>query len=346
MLKYILKCLLIFHIILLFYSCSFDGSIYKGPVSDHFDGEMFHNIDSSHTHSTWDLLRFLLFSSKGEWDDWWDEKPGPKPTERINDDSLVVTFINHATFLIQTNGINILTDPLWSELVSPVPIVGMERHRPPGIRFEDLPPIDIVLVSHNHYDHLDVPTLIRLKEKSNPLIIVPLGNKELLDEEGLTNSLELDWWQDFIFGNKQKITFVPARHFSMRGIYDRNKTLWGGFVIETASGPIYFAGDTGFGIHFKQIFEKFGSMRLAFLPIGPIEPRWFFGDVHTSPEEALEAHNILKAKTSLAIHWGTFSQGGDNMLDAPREIKILREKEWKNHGEFIIPMHGRRIVIK
>ncbi|OGU17450.1 MAG: hypothetical protein A2X61_08960 [Ignavibacteria bacterium GWB2_35_12] len=342
----ILKYIIIFQFILFFSSCSFDGSRYKGPVSDHFDGEKFHNIDSSSSHSTWDLLRFLLFSSKGDWDDWWNEKPGPKPSERITADSLVVTFINHATFLIQTNGINILTDPVWSELVSPVPVIGMERHRPPGIRFEDLPPIDIVLVSHNHYDHMDIPTLLMLKEKFNPLIIVPLGNKGTLVDEGLENSIELDWWQEYLFKNKNKITFVPSRHFSMRGISDRNNTLWGGYVIETESGPIYFAGDTGFGIHFKQIFDKFGPIRLSLLPIGPIEPRWFFGDVHTSPGEALEAHKILKSRKSIAMHWGTFSQGGDNMLDAVRELKLFREKEGITSQEFMIAMHGRGIVIK
>jgi L-ascorbate metabolism protein UlaG (beta-lactamase superfamily) len=334
-------------ILLIIVSCStFDGPSYKGPVSNHFDGERFYNLDTSHSYSTWDLIDFLLFSKKGDWDDCWNEQPGPRPADRVVGDSLVVTFINHATFLIQTNGINILTDPLWSELVSPVPIVGMERHRPAGIRFEDLPPIDIVLISHNHYDHLDIPTLVRLKEKYNPQFVVPIGNKELMLEEELNNTVELDWWQEYVFNNKHKITLVPARHFSMRGIYDRNTTLWGGFVIETVLGPVYFAGDTGFGIHFKQIFDKFGPVRLALLPIGPIEPRWFFGDVHISPDEAIEAHKILKSKTSIAMHWGTFSQGSDNMLDAPRELKHFREKELKNFGDFIVPMHGRRIVIK
>ncbi|MBI5324749.1 MAG: MBL fold metallo-hydrolase [Ignavibacteriae bacterium] len=295
---------------------------------------------------SWDLIKFLLFTEKGDWDDWWNEKPGPKPEERVFGDSVVVTFVNHATFLIQTNGINILTDPIWSELASPVAFVGMERHRPPGIRFDDLPPIDIVLISHNHYDHLDIPTLKRLKEKFNPVFIVPLGNKELMLDDGLSNTIELDWWQEYFFKNKYKLTLVPARHFSMRGLTDRNISLWGAYIINTEIGPIYFAGDTGFGIHFKQIYDKFGQIRLAFLPIGPIEPRWFFGDVHLSANEAVEAHKILKAKTSIAIHWGTFSQGADDMLDAPREIKKLREKELKDPGEFIVPIHGRKIVIK
>lgn len=344
--KKIILILLINFQLLILYSCStFDGSYYKGPVSDHFNGKEFYNKDSSHSHSTWDLFKFLFFSSKGDWDEWWNEKPGPKPAERIAGDSIVVTFINHATFLIQVDSMNILTDPIFSEVASPVPLIGMERHRPPGIKFEELPQIDIVLVSHNHYDHMDISTLKRLKEKFNPLFFVPLGNKELMYDEGLNNAIELDWWGEYQFKNKYKITFVPSKHFSMRGLNDWDKSLWGGYVLQTALGPVYFAGDTGFGNHFKQIFEHFGPIRLALLPIGPVEPRWFFGDVHISPDEAIKAHKILKSKTSIAMHWGTFSQGSDNMLDAPRQLKILREKELLNPQEFIVPKHGRGIVI-
>jgi L-ascorbate metabolism protein UlaG (beta-lactamase superfamily) len=343
-----LKNLIIFIIITLIVSacCSFDGSSYKGQVSDHFDGKQFHNQESGAERNFWDFLKWQATYSKGNWDDWWDDPPGPKPAERVNGDSLVVTFINHATVLIQTNGINILTDPVWSESISPMPFTGFERHRPPGIRFEDLPPVDIVLISHNHFDHLDIPTLKRLKDAFNPLFLVGLGNKGLLDEEGLTNSIELDWWQEKDFKNDIKITYVPSRHFSMRGICDKDATLWGGYVIQTKGGPIYFAGDTGFGIHFKQIYDKFGPMRLSFLPIAPIKPEWIMREVHESPADAVKAHKILHSKTSIAIHWGTFSQAEDGMLDAVLDLESIRKKEGISRKEFIIPRHGRGIVVK
>ncbi len=325
--------------------CSFDGSRYTGSVSDHFDGKHFHNQDSGTERSFWDFLEWQLTSSKGDWSDWWADPPGPKPTDRVYGDTLIVTFINHATVLLQTNGINILTDPVWSESISPIPLIGFDRHRPPGIRFRDLPHIDIVLISHDHYDHLDIPTLNRLKKAYNPLFLVGLGNKGLMDEEGMTNTFELDWWQEKDFKNL-KITFVPARHFSGRGLCDRNETLWGGYVIQAKGGPIYFAGDTGFGKHFKQIHNKFGPMRLSMLPIAPIKPAWFMHEIHENPDDAVKAHKILHSKTSMAIHWGTFEQGDDGMLDPVLALEAIRKKEGISRNEFIIPSHGTGIKIE
>src|SRR3989339_1266260 len=346
----ILKYIIIFQFILFFSSCSFDGSRYKGPVSDHFNGEKFHNIDSSSSHSTWDLLRFLLFSSKGDWDDWWNEKPGPKPSERITADSLVVTFINHATFLIQTNGINILTDPVWSELVSPVPVIGMERHRPPGIRFEDLPPIDVVLVSHNHYDHLDLPTLKRLAEKGASRSIVPLGNLDLMKETGIPRADELDWWQSVRLSPDVTLTLVPAQHFSARTLWDRNKTLWGGFVVSGPSGNVYHAGDTGYGPHFREIARRFPSIRVALLPIAPYRPKQAkdtfsinYSTVHMGPAEAVQAHLDLGAQLSIAGHFQVFQLGADGFDDAVSELASTLKERDLNPGSFIIPIHGQAI---
>jgi L-ascorbate metabolism protein UlaG (beta-lactamase superfamily) len=329
-------------------SCNiFDGSVYHGPKSDHFDGVHFFNQEAKNSGSSfWHLSRFLLSNNKGFWYDWVNEESGKKPAERVSGDSLVVTFINHATVLIQTDGINILTDPIWSDVISPIAYIGWERHRPPGVKFEDLPPIDIVLISHNHYDHLDLSTLKRLKKSFDPLMLLPLGNKELMDDNDLKNSQELDWWQEINFKKNTKISFVPSRHFSGRGLSDRNMTLWGGYVIQTSGGPIYFAGDTGFGIHFEQIFKKFGAMRLSLLPISPYRPHWFMSDIHESPEEAAKAHLILKSKTSIAIHWGTFEQADNGMYEPVFDMRNALTEYHISAKDFIVPKHGNGILIK
>src|SRR5581483_3971350 len=189
--------------------------------SDHFDGERFHNADAG-WQSERSFLKWMLTRERGAWRKWSDAPFGPPPPTRVADGELRITFINHSTTLIQIDGVNILTDPIWSERTSPVGSVGPKRHRPPGIRFEDLPPIDLVLVSHNHYDHLDVPTLRRLTRAT---IVTALGNAALLRRHGV-DATELDWWQ-----SRGIVTAVPSQHFSARGFSDRNRNLWGGFVI-------------------------------------------------------------------------------------------------------------------
>jgi L-ascorbate metabolism protein UlaG (beta-lactamase superfamily) len=331
--------------------CMFDSPGYKGPISNHFDGKQFHNQEKGSGKGFFDLIKWQFSREKGYWAEWWDDKPGSKPKERIYGDSAVVTFINHSTVLIQVQGFNILTDPVWSNRISPFTWIGPTRHRAPGIRFEDLPPIDVVLVSHNHYDHLDMPTLKLLKEAFNPIIIVPLGIKELLDRKELTNSKEIDWWDEIVLNSVDKnteeliICLVPSRHFSMRGTCDRDNTLWGGFVIQSSIGPIYFAGDTGFGKHFEQIFNKFGPISLAFIPIGAYRPRWFMADNHISPTEAVQASIILHAATSVAIHWGTFPQADDGIFEPVIDLKEVMKNEKITKEQFIVPKHGIGIVV-
>jgi L-ascorbate metabolism protein UlaG (beta-lactamase superfamily) len=228
---------------------------------------------------------------------------------------LRVTFINHSTVLIQLDGLNILTDPVWSDRVGPVQWAGPHRVRPPGLRMQDLPHIDVVLISHNHYDHLDLPSLQRIAADHHPRILAPLGNRLLLESSGIEETTELDWWECETVGNDVIVTAVPAQHFSMRGLCDRDQSLWSGFVIQGAGGPVYFAGDTGFGPHVQEIREQFGPMRLALLPIGAFNPRWVMAPIHMSPEEAVHAHGILAAATSIAIHFGTFRQADDGEFD-------------------------------
>jgi L-ascorbate metabolism protein UlaG (beta-lactamase superfamily) len=195
-----------------------------------------------------------------------------------------------------------------------VEFTGPKRHHAPGIRFDDLPPIDVVLVSHNHYDHMDVPTLDRLKREHQPRIFTGLGNSAFLK-----GAVDLDWWQSAEIGPDVRIHAVPAQHFSSRGLSDRDANLWCGYVIEAPGGPIYFAGDTGWGSHFAKIRERFGAARLALLPIGAFRPEWFMCAVHISPREAVRAAEALGAETSIPMHYYTFHLGDDGQ-DEPAEV--------------------------
>ena len=302
---------------------------YSGAVSDHFDGDRFFNHEAGE-HGGGAFLKWTLNRQPGVWPQWIEAAAGAKPAPRVDD--LRVTFINHSTTLIQVDGQNILTDPIWSERTSPVSFAGPKRHRPPGIRFEDLPPIDTVLISHNHYDHLDVPTLLRLQRDHAPRIVTPLGNAAFLARHGLV-AIELDWWRRV--GN---ITVVPARHFSSRGISDRNANLWGGFVIHSERGNVYFAGDTGWGNHFEEIGKRCAPIRLALLPIGAYLPLWFMHPVHINPAQAVDAHLALGAATSIPIHFGTFALGDDGEKEPVWDLKEAMSK--RNNPRIWILDHG------
>ncbi len=292
---------------------------YHGPATDHFDGQHFFNREPF-AHGFADILKWQMNAHPGYWREWVDDPPGPPPPTRVED--LRITFVNHATTLIQVSGINILTDPMWSERCSPVSFAGPKRHRRPGIRFEDLPPIDLVLVSHNHYDHLDLPTLQALERRDRPLILTPLGNSALMARAGIFGARDLDWWQAEAVRSRGdiRVTLVPSQHFCARAMSDRNRTLWGGFVISTPGGNIYFAGDTGWSDHFAEISRRFPSIRLALLPIGAYLPRWFMKPAHINPEEAVRASLVLKASTSVAIHYGTFNLGDDGELEPVEDL--------------------------
>ena len=325
--------------------CTFSGPKYEGQVSGHFDGKEFINQGNVKLNRGWDMLKWMTKREPGEWPSWIKSDYGPKPPDAVGIGELRITFVNHSTVLIQMDSINILTDPVWSYRISPVDFAGPTRKRNPGIRFEDLPRIDYVLVSHNHYDHMDIPTLKDLKEKHNPVFIVPFGNKPLMVDNGINKTVELDWWNEMIIGTNTKLTCVPAQHFSMRGTCDKNTTLWCGFVIESEGGPVYFAGDTGFGIHFRQIYEKFGSLRFSMFPIGAFMPEDFMAPVHLSPAEAVEAHQVLKSKQSIGIHWGTFRQADDGLKEPLHALKEALAKTDLTNKDFSIFKHGKGYMI-
>jgi len=306
-----------------------------GQNSDHFDGRKFHNTNPRQ-HGFPDLLRWMLSRQRGKWPKWRESRPGPKPPERVpgvNDpqDALRITFVNHATFLIQMHGMNLLTDPVWAKRASPVQWAGPARVRAPGIRLEDLPPIDVVLLSHDHYDHMDVATLRLLHKEHNPVYFTGLGNGRRLPKLGIERITEMDWLQETELTNGMKLVCVPAQHFSGRTPFDRDKTLWCGFVLvpppDAPNGrAILFAADTGFGPHFEMIAKRFPNLRLSILPIGAFRPEWFMGEVHCSPREAVNAHKVLGTKLSVASHFGTFPLADDGE-DEPlhRLAEALRE---------------------
>jgi L-ascorbate metabolism protein UlaG (beta-lactamase superfamily) len=305
--------------------CAFSAPRYSGPALGPFDGARFHNPVAVAHASFADLVRWQLRREPGPWRAWTDAPAGPPPPRRVAHGRLRVTFVNHSTLLVQIDGLNILTDPIWSERASPLSWIGPRRARPPGIRFEDLPPIDVVLVSHNHYDHLDLATLLRLARQHRPHVIVGLGNSALLEAKGIRFVTELDWWQSVSVDRDTRVHFVPAQHFSARGLCDRDTALWGGFVIQSASGRVYVAGDTGFGPHFARIGDRLGPLRLALLPIGAARPRWFMAPMHISPAEAVHAHQLLRSATSVAMHFGTFRLGDDGQDEPPAELAKARQ---------------------
>jgi L-ascorbate metabolism protein UlaG (beta-lactamase superfamily) len=260
--------------------------------------------------------------------------------------------VGHATFLIQMDGLNILTDPIWSDRCSPVPWAGPKRYFQPGIRFEDLPAIDVVLVSHNHYDHLDLPTLKRLTKKGTPRAIVPLGNLNLVQGAGIPIVDELDWWQSVRVSPDVTITLVPAQHFSMRNLWDRDQTLWGGFVISGYSGNVFYSGDTGYGLHFQEIARRFSTIRMALLPIAPFRPQKMNDTtpahrsvVHMGPVEAVKAHLDLGAPFTIAAHYQVFRLGMDGFDDAVSVLASTLKEQNLKPDTFVAPVSGQAIIM-
>jgi L-ascorbate metabolism protein UlaG (beta-lactamase superfamily) len=308
-------------------------------IPRHFDGKRYYNPDAPQARGFLDALRWKLSSRPEPSPRFISDVESSIPPRRMETSGLRTTLVNHSTVLLQCRGSNILTDPIWSERASPVSWAGPRRRRNPGVTWENLPPVDVVLISHNHYDHLDLPTLRRLAARGDSIFIVPVGVARLLRSENIGPVHELDWGESLLPEQPLPgltVHCVPALHFSSRTIYDRNNTLWCGYVIEYEERLVYFAGDTAFGPHFDRIREKFGSPDLALLPIGAYAPRWFMSPVHMDPDEAARAHEILAARTSIAIHHGTF-QLADEGLDAPAQ----QLGECAPKGSFFIPKNGQ-----
>lgn len=243
-----------------------------------------------------------------------------------------VTWIGHATALVQCGGLNVLTDPVFSDRASPVPFAGPKRAQPPGMALDNLPPIDVVVISHNHYDHLDRASVVRLNERSKgrTLFLVPLGLKPWFEQQGIHHVVELDWWDQHVIAGVE-FHLVPVQHWSARTTSDRNRTLWGGWAVFSPQLRWYFSGDAGFSRDFADTREKLAAQArngvlfdVALLAIGAYEPRWFMAQQHMNPAEAVHAHKDLAARRSIGVHWGTFELT-DEPLDAPpRDLAIAR----------------------
>lgn len=311
--------------------------------SDHCDGRKFHNHVRQPSQAR-AVARWLLTRRAGEWPAFVDLPQGPPPPQRVGQGQLRVTLVNHATVLVQMDGLNFLTDPVWSERVSPVPFAGPRRRHAPGLRLQDLPPIDAVLLSHNHYDHLDIPTLRQLQAHHRPQVVAPLGHRTLLRRHRIGRVTELDWWHAVDLTSQVRVTCVPAQHFSNRGLLDRDHALWAGFVIEGPSGRVFFAGDTGYASHFQQIRERLGPVRLALLPIGAYRPRHVLRHVHMDPAEAVQAHRDLQAQTSLAIHYGTFGLADDGHDEPLRELAVALQDDVGPEAFWTLPAGQGHLV--
>jgi L-ascorbate metabolism protein UlaG (beta-lactamase superfamily) len=311
---------------------------YSGPVSDHFDGLRFFDPDGSPPRSLGEVLRWQLGRGRqrAAWPDWSPSPYADTPPSRVMGAKVRLSFVGHASWLIQTAGVNIVIDPVWSTRASPFSFAGPKRHNDPGVAFDALPDIDVVLVSHGHYDHLDVETLARLAAKFSPRVITPLGNDITMREADAAIKAESFDWKDRVeLADGVAVTLVATRHWSARGLFDRNKALWASFVLETPAGKLYIVCDSGYGDgrHFRNVAQAYGPLRLAILPIGAYEPRWFMKDQHMNPSDAVKALADCGARQALAHHHGTF-QLTDEAIDAPAialgevldEAKIPREK--------------------
>ena len=341
---------------------------YKGEISDHYDGERFFNpwhYDAS-GRSAGAVFKWIATRVAPVWEPRRlpHDIPAPvvSPTEPLS-----ITWIGHSTVLVQTAGFNILTDPVWSNVAGLYGRFGPRRFLPPALDIEDLERVDVVVISHNHYDHLDLTTLAKLGDLYNPLVIVPPGEEKRVRKAGLQRVAVLDWWQTFELDaryadqGRLRVSALPAQHWSRRTPFDYNRSLWSGYWIEGAPAKntdtkntaknktkskkatsVYFAGDTGNGPFVEEIAAKFGSPDVALLPIGAFLPRWFMSPAHLSPADALDFHTRLGAAWTMPIHWGAFALGDDRQDEPVEELRALLERQPLGAGEVVVPEPGRR----
>ena len=326
------------------------ASAQVGPAKSHHTADGFQNNYPHEMHGFLDLMRWRrdrLFGDKVT-----EEPEGGFGLPLVEDDPARVrpavgeariTWVGHATLLLQVNGINVLTDPTWSDRASPLSWAGPRRITPPGLAFTHLPEIHAVIISHNHYDHLNLETLHRLRARqphNPPVVLAPLVVGGWLRENGVPEALEFDWWESHELPGL-RATAVPVQHFSARTPFDRNESLWSGWVLDWDNFRFYFGGDTGYSQDFKDVATRFPGIDLAALPIGAYAPRWFMKPVHLNPADAVLAHQDLAAKQSIAIHWGTFKLADDHPTEAPRFLardlalaKVPPTRFWVfTHGE-------------
>lgn len=264
-----------------------------------------------------------------------------------------MTWIGHASMLVQAGGLNVLTDPIFSNRASPISLIGPERKQPPGLQPANLPVIDVVLISHNHYDHLDRPSVLEIASRSEAagkptLFIVPLGMKSWFADLGINNAVELDWWDKHVYKGVE-FNFTPVQHWSARSLGDRSQTLWGGYAVFAPDLHWYFAGDTGYSKDFADTGARFadrhteargGGFDIALIPIGAYQPRWFLAEQHIDPPEAVQIHRDLGAKRSVGIHWGTFELSDESLDQPPKDLAIAATAQGLEAQDFTVMVIG------
>ncbi|MEL6543176.1 MAG: MBL fold metallo-hydrolase [Myxococcota bacterium] len=326
------------------------GSCASAPFarSDHFDGEKFFNPNPIDSPGVIALARHIVFGRDGDWPESILEPQAVPELGQGQPNLAAVTFVNHATLLLEFDALTVLTDPVWSDRVGPFTWAGPHRARKPGVPFEELPPIDVVLISHDHYDHLDAPSVDRLAREHAPLFLVPLGVKSWFEARGIGRVVELDWWQTFELPKRGDIVFCPAQHNSGRSPFSTDETLWGSFLIRHRDGLVYFAGDSAYQNHFREIAERFGPVDIALLPIGAYAPRESMRAFHMDPLDAVHAHQDLGAGVSIAMHFGTFQLTGEDFDAPPRELARALTKVGVDSDTFVVLSEGetRTIVLE
>ncbi len=309
----------------------------------HFYRGRYRNLDPVPRHGLGDFLRWQLAPGR--------RFPKGKRYTLLRPDGHALanppaepqlTWIGHASFLFQYRGLNILTDPVLSDRASPFQLVGPKRYTPPALTVADMPPIHLVLISHNHYDHLDEATVRQLHRRFGETLrfCIPSGLRQWFEKRGIRNLVELDWWQSATLDETNEAFCLPTQHFSGRTPTDTNTSLWCSWLLDINGYRFYFGGDTGYGQVFQHIGEVFAPIDLALLPIGAYDPRWFMAPVHVSPEEAVRIHRDIGARQSVAMHWGTFVLTDEPMDEPPRRLRVALEKQGISESEFRVMQHG------
>lgn len=286
-----------------------------------------------------EFLKWKLNAIPPKWPSYLERESIDKPPANFHE-GIRISYVGHVTFLIQVGGINIITDPFWSERASPFQFTGPRRIIGPGIEFENLPKIDIILISHNHYDHMDIPTIKKLWQRDRPKIFCPLRNFHYLKSIKGLEAKELDWGDSVSISDKMEVCLEPAQHWSARGLFDRNKALWGTFILKTSFGDICFIGDSGYEENlFKAIGDKY-NIKVSLIPIGAYLPRYLMADVHFCPEEAARVHLDLKSEYSISSHFDVVQLADEAFGQAPNDLKDALRQYNINEENFIIPKVG------
>jgi len=297
------------------------------PPSDHCDGKTFFNPGAPPVPGLGAVIKWKATSHPVPWPKHVAVAP-PAPPGAPAGEGVAVAWVGHSTVLLRSSACTILTDPVFSPRAGPRPWLGPKRVTDPGIAFGEVPKVDLVLLSHDHYDHCDLPTLRRLARRDSPVVVAPLGHGSLLRGAGFRAIVELDWWQDHSLAGKADVTLVPALHWCRRTPFHTNNRLWGGFSVRLGGRQVYFAGDSGYrGGYFGEIARRCGAPDLALIPIGAYEPRWFMASAHMNPAEAVQVHRELGARRSIGIHWGTFQLTDEGRDDPVRDLAAARGSE-------------------